>query len=87
MDFKRLFTTKMGVFFVSMILGLGLATIFFKVCDGKNCIDFNGPVINEIDGKVYKFGELCYKYKLEPSPEDKLKKTVELASTVSLPVS
>ena len=78
MNFKRLLNTPIGVFFISVMLGLGLATLFRKVCEGKTCFDFNGPLISEIDGKVYKFGEQCYKYKLEPAPCDSTKKTVLL---------
>ncbi len=62
MNIKRLLNTPMGVFLISVLLGLGLATLFYKTCSGKQCIDFNGPLISEVDGKTYKFGEECYKY-------------------------
>jgi len=78
MNLKRLLNTPMGVFFISLILGLGLAALFYKACDGKNCIRFNGPLISEIDGKTYKFGEECYKYSLHAAKCDATKKTVEL---------
>lgn len=80
MNFKRLLNTDLGIFFISVILGVGLATLFRKACQGKNCINFNGPVISEIDGKTYKYGEYCYKYKLEASPCDSTKKTVEITT-------
>lgn len=80
MNLKRLLNTKLGVFFISLILGLGLASLFYKACDGKNCINFNGPLISEIDGKIYKYGEECYKYSFHSAPCDPLKKTVELGS-------
>lgn len=80
MNLKRLLNTKIGVFLISLILGLGLATLFYKACDGKKCINFNGPLISEIDGKTYKYGEECYKYTVHSAPCDPLKKTVELSS-------
>jgi len=80
MNVKRLLNTKMGVFFISVILGLGLATLFYKACDGKKCIDFNGPLINEIDGKTYKFGEECYKYSFQPAKCDSTKQVVDLGT-------
>ena len=80
MNFKRLLYTDLGVFFVSVLLGFGLATLFRKACEGKNCINFNGPVISEIDGKTYKYGEYCYKYKLDAAPCDSMKKTIEISS-------
>lgn len=78
MNLKRLLNTPMGTYLVSIILGLGLATLFYKTCSGKHCLNFNGPLINEIDGQTYKFGEECYKYSLEAAPCDGTKKTVNL---------
>jgi hypothetical protein len=80
MNFKRLLNTEVGVMFISILLGFGLATMFRKACEGKNCINFNGPVINEIDGRTYKYGEYCYKYKLEAAPCDSTKQTVQITS-------
>ena len=80
MNFKRLLNTELGIFFISVLLGMGLATLFRKVCEGKNCIQFNGPVISEIDGKTYKYGEYCYKYNLQAASCDSSKQTIEVSS-------
>ena len=64
MNFKRLLTTKTGIFFISVLLGLGLATLFRKVCNDKNCIVFNGPVLSEIKDKIFEEDGKCYKYTL-----------------------
>ena len=74
--FDRLLNTNLGKFFISVILGIGLATLFRRSCKDKNCIEFNGPVISEIDGKTYKFGDLCYNFELTPGKCDPNKKTV-----------
>ena len=79
MNFKRLLYTQTGVFLISMLLGLGLATFFRKACQGKNCINFNGPVISEFDGKTYKYGEHCYKYTVAAAPCDSTKKVVDIS--------
>lgn len=81
MHFKRLLNTSMGKFFISVLLGLGLATFFRKVCTDKNCISFNGPVISDIDGKIYKYGEKCYKYTSSATTCDSNKKVVEMSMT------
>jgi hypothetical protein len=81
MNFKRLLNNTIGQIFISILLGLGLATLFRKACTDKNCIVFNGPVINEIDGKTYKFGEKCYQYKLQAAKCDSKKRVIEIAST------
>lgn len=80
-QFKRLLHSKLGRVFMSIILGLGLASLFRKVCNDKNCIHFKGPLVNEIDGKTFKHGEGCYKYTVQPASKcDKLKKVVPLAT-------
>ena len=80
MNFKRLLNTDLGKFFISVLLGLGLATLFRKVCKDKNCITFNGPVISEIDGKIYKYGEKCYKYEASAAKCDKNKQVIDMHS-------
>ena len=80
MNFKRLLNTQIGIAFISILLGLGLATLFRKVCKDKNCIVFNGPVISDISGKTFKYGEKCYKYEINPTTCDKNKKIVDIKS-------
>ncbi len=80
-NLTRLLKSYVGQVFVSLMLGLGLATMFRKACHDGTCIEFNGPVIDEVSGKTYKFGEYCYKYSLEPTKCDPLRKTVELDDT------
>lgn len=67
MNIRYLFNDPIGKFFISVILGLGLATMFRSVCKEKNCIRFSGPIISEIDGKIYKHGDKCFQYKVESS--------------------
>lgn len=78
-NFKRMLHTQTGRMLISVILGLGLATLFRKVCKDKNCIAFSGPVISEVDGKVFKHGGSCYKYEAETAKCDATKRTVETA--------
>ena len=80
MNLKRLLYTEFGQLLISVILGLWIATMFREVCESKNCLIFNGPVINEIDGKIYKFGEYCHKYVLNPVSCNKTKKIIEISN-------
>lgn len=80
MNFKRLLHTKMGVVVISIVLGLGLATIFRKVCTDKNCIKFKGPVISDVVGKTYKHGEKCYKYTINSTTCNSNKKIIDIKS-------
>jgi hypothetical protein len=83
MHLKRLLNTSLGKFFISVLLGLGLATLFRKVCTDKNCISFNGPVIGDIDNKIYKYGEKCYKYEPTAATCDPNKKVVDMTMAPS----
>jgi hypothetical protein len=83
LNIKRLLNTDLGRVIISILLGIGLATLFRRACTEKNCIEFNGPVINEVDGKTYKFGEACYLYKMVPTKCDSNKKTIEINDEVA----
>ena len=72
-------STPLGKIFISILLGLGLATIFRSTCKEKNCIRFAGPVLNEIDGKIYKHGDKCFKYEVESSGKcDETKRVLDI---------
>ena len=53
--------TETGKYLMSILLGIGLATLFRQICEGKNCIIYNAPPIKEIDNQIYKFDDKCYK--------------------------
>lgn len=75
-NFQRLLHSRTGIIFVSILLGLGLATMFRKVCKDKSCIEFNGPILADVGDKTYKYGEKCYQYKLESASCKMDKKTI-----------
>ena len=82
-NIARMLNTKMGQIFISIILGLGLATLFRKVCTDKSCLIFNGPVIEEVNGKTFQYGEYCQQYELFPAKCDSLRKTVIVDDTAA----
>lgn len=51
-----------GRILISVILGLGLASLFRKVCNSKNCIVIKGPNLQEVEKYYYKIDDDCYKY-------------------------
>ena len=77
-NLKKIINSETGRIVISALLGLGLASLFNKVCKDKNCIIFNGPVLSEIDGKIYQYGEKCYSYKMKPNKCDPTKRIVEI---------
>jgi hypothetical protein len=52
-----------GRVILSIIWGLGLATMFRKVCKGRNCIVIKAPDNKEIVNNTYRFNDKCYKFK------------------------
>ena len=78
MNFKRLLHSSLGKIIISIMLGLGLATIFRKVCNDKNCLTFKGPILGDIDGKIYKHGEKCLQYSANSMPCDENKQIVDI---------
>lgn len=58
----KILNTKEGQILVSIILGLGLATIFRKVCKDNQCIIIKGPSKQETEKYYYKLDGDCYKY-------------------------
>ena len=66
MDFKkiaqRLLYTDLGQIFISSVFGIFLAFMFRRVCK-ENCVVYISPENNEVEGKIFKFGESCYTYK------------------------
>ena len=48
---------------MSIIIGLGIASLFKTTCEGRNCIILrDGPDRDFIEKNTYKFGNQCYKF-------------------------
>ena len=54
--------TERGKIIMSIILGLGLATLFRKVCKDNDCLAFHAPPLDEFKDKIYKNNGKCIKY-------------------------
>jgi hypothetical protein len=78
-NFKRLLNTELGKIFISIFLGFGLACLFQHSCNEKNCIRFQGAVITEIDDKIYKHDEKCYKYVAQSTSCNSNKKIIDVS--------
>jgi hypothetical protein len=60
--FGKFVHTENGKIIMSMLLGLGLASLFRTVCKGKNCLVFYAPPLDQFKDKIYKSGNKCVKY-------------------------
>ena len=79
MQINRILHSTNGKIIVSIILGLGLATLFRKQCSGKSCYNFVSPDANELTNSTYKFNNKCYNFEPIPKKCNKNVKTVSFA--------
>jgi hypothetical protein len=78
MYLNKFLHTHSGKYIMSVILGFGLATLFRTVCKGKNCLLFKAPPMDEIQDKVFKHQDKCYKFTPVTKKCDTNKKNVEM---------
>lgn len=78
MHLSKFFHTQNGRYIMSVILGFGLATLFRTVCKGKNCIVFKAPPMDEIQDKIYKHQDKCYRYTAVTTKCDAKKENVSM---------
>ena len=55
--------TTNGQYIISFILGIGLASLFRKVCNSRNCIVFKAPDFDEVTKNIYSYDTKCYSFK------------------------
>lgn len=57
--------TKFGQVVISIILGIGLASLFRRTCRNEDCYTFQSPKTGEVENTTYLHGGSCYKFKAE----------------------
>ena len=78
MGFQRLLHTDTGRTIISIILGLGIASLFRKVCKDRSCIAFRAPPLKDLEKDTYKLDDKCYQYKTKTVKCDASKRDVPL---------
>jgi hypothetical protein len=79
MYLRRLIYSEVGKYVMSILLGLGLATLFRKVCNDRSCLVFHAPHINKIKGQVFDFDGKCYTFEEKAERCDENKKILGFA--------
>jgi len=79
MNLKQWLHSDTSKYIISIILGLGLSTLFRKECQGEDCIIFTSPPINELEKETYLYGDKCFTYKNKSEVCDPQKKIVRFA--------
>lgn len=60
--FNSILKSKNAKIIFSIIWGLGLASLFRRVCKGRGCIVYKAPSPENIRGKAFRFNNKCYNY-------------------------
>ena len=71
--------TETGKYLMSILLGFGLASLFRTVCKGKDCVIFHAPPLDQVEDKIYKYDNKCYRFNSQSSKCDSSKKIVDFA--------
>jgi hypothetical protein len=76
MHLDRFLHSETGRVMVSIILGLGLASLLRTTCKDKNCVIVHAASMDDISKKTYKHPAYtgCLKYEIVPVKCDKSKK-------------
>ena len=61
-DFSKYLHSKSGKIVMSILLGLGFATLFKMHCKGKNCYTYKIKNSEEAETNIYGFNNKCYKF-------------------------
>ena len=78
-NIKRLLYSPLGQMIISMLLGFGLATLFRKACNRRNCLVFRAPPLDKIKGQIFKYEGNCYKFNTKAESCQNAKKSIEFA--------
>lgn len=77
MNLLNLVQNRFGKLIISLMLGLGLASLFRRSCENKKCLVFVPPDMESLKKDVYKHNGKCFKYKSEAVRCDKTKTLVQ----------
>jgi len=65
---KDFMSNRTGCIVVSALLGLGLATMFHRVCVGRDCVVVKGASVDYVTKHIWRSGGDCYRYRTEEVP-------------------
>ena len=73
----KLLHTENGKYAIYFILGMGLASLFRKICNDRNCLVFQAAPLSEVTKNTYAHGDKCYTFKekmvkCNPANKDKI---------------
>jgi len=79
MNIRRIIYSKFGKYIISILLGIGLASIFRKACNGRNCLKFVAAPMKKIKNQVFEYNDTCYTFENKAESCSPLKKIISFA--------
>jgi len=67
MSFLSKLHTPTGSIVISVILGIGLASLFRAACKGRNCVAKFAAPHDKVTSGAYQFVNGCYTYEMQPT--------------------
>ena len=58
---RKFLNSRSGIILVSILLGLGLSTLFKMSCNSRNCIVYQAPSFDK--KKIIRYNKKCYEPK------------------------
>lgn len=59
---QKLINSNAGKYIISILLGIGLSTLFRNACNDRKCIIFKAVSPENVKDKIFKVDKNCYKY-------------------------
>lgn len=71
--------SKFGKNLLSVLIGVGIASLFRRSCDNGSCMEFKGPSFDKISKTIYRYNNKCYKFNENNVSCNNYKKQIEFA--------
>ena len=62
---QKILSSPVGVYIISILLGLGLSTLFRSACNDRKCLVFKAVDPAKIKDHIFKINKDCYTYSHE----------------------
>ena len=84
-NLTKMMHNRYGQILISVILGLGLASLLRRSCDDANCLRFKAPPPDLVSKNVYKHGGSCYKFTHASATCSPTKRIVDIDAAAANP--
>jgi hypothetical protein len=78
MGLKEVINSSRGKLIIAVVLGFGLSTFFRKECKDEECMKFEAPPMDKINGQLFEYNTKCYRFKNTPGDCSDKRKTVTM---------